>query len=100
MTRYFELCYFSNAMTRFPQSPVCLAHLLAPLGGCNPPANFRSRRGHVEGGKAPSDATKIWARWFRAEPQHIPNAVLTPRPRRDRQSAVAGKRVSVRVKIG
>src|SRR3546814_8864345 len=88
MTRYFELCYFSNAMTRFPQSPVCLAHLLAPLGGCNPPANFRSRRGHVEGGKAPSDATKICARWFRDEPQHIPNGVLTPRQRREVRATI------------
>src|SRR3546814_12556171 len=52
MTRYFELCYFSHAMTRFPQSPVCLDRLLALLGGCDPPANFRSRRGPVEDRKS------------------------------------------------
>lgn len=83
MSRYFELCYFSNAMTRFPESPVCLAHLLARFGACDPPADFRSRRGHIEGGRGPSDATKIWARWFRADPQYIPAGVLTPRQRRD-----------------
>lgn len=83
MTRYFAFCYFSNAMTRFPQSPVCLAHLLAPLGGCDPPENFRSRRGHIEGGSGPSDGTKIWARWFRDDPQYIPSGVLTPKQRRE-----------------
>src|SRR3546814_18789410 len=56
MTRYFELCYFSNAMTRFPQTPVCLAHLLAPLGGCDTPATFPTPRRHVLGATAPSNA--------------------------------------------
>ena len=89
VTRYFELCYFSNAMTRFPDSPVCLAHLLAPFGGCHPPENFRSQRGHIEGGKGPSDGTKIWARWFRDEPQYIPNGVLTPSQQLELRSVIA-----------
>src|SRR3546814_889111 len=88
MTRYFEFCYFSNAMTRFPESPVCLAHLLARLGGSDPPADFRNSRGRIEGGRAPSDATKIWARWFHDEPQHIPNGVLTARQRQEVRATI------------
>lgn len=89
VARYYELCYFSNAMTRFPDSPVCIAYLLALVGGCDPPENFRSRRGHVEGGKGPSDGTKIWARWFRDDPQYIPNGVLTPRQHRELRTTVS-----------
>jgi len=89
MIRYFELCYFSNAMTRFPDSPACLAYLLSPLGGCNPPASFRSNRGHVDGGRGPSDGTKIWSRWFRNEPQYIPGGVLTRRQRQEVRSTVS-----------
>src|SRR3546814_17603908 len=51
MTRFFELCSSSNAMTRIPQSPVCLAHTPAPFGGRNQPGHFRSRRGTRSGGK-------------------------------------------------
>ena len=89
MTRYFELCYFSNAMTRFPRNPVCMAHLLSPLGGCDPPATFHSSRGHIEGGRAPSDGTKIWTRWFRDEPQHIPDDVLLPRQRAEVRTTIS-----------
>lgn len=89
MTRYFELCYFSNAMTRFPESPICLAYLLSPLHGCDPPASFRSDRGHIEGSRGPSDGTKIWSRWFRNEPQYIPDGVLTPRQRREVRSTIS-----------
>ena len=89
MARYFELCYFSNSMGRFPASPVCMARLLAPLGGCNPPDGFRSRRGLIEGGRGPSDGTKIWARWFRHSPQYIPNGVLTPAQRREVRTTIA-----------
>lgn len=88
MTRYFEVCYFSNAMDRFPGSPVCMARILAPLNGCNPPDGFRSRRGHVEGGRGPSDGTKTWSRWFRDRPQYIPNGVLTPAQRREVRTTV------------
>src|SRR3546814_16070170 len=45
MTRSFEFCYFSNAMPRFPESPVCLAHLLARLGGSEPPDRTRALSG-------------------------------------------------------
>ncbi len=89
MTRYFDLCYFSNAMTRFPESPVCQAILLSPFGGCDPPDTFLSNRGHVEGGRGPSDGTKIWAQWFRNEPQRIPNGVLTPRQRREVRTVIS-----------
>lgn len=89
MIRYFALCYFSNAMTRFPESPVCLAYLLAPMKGCDPPGTFRSTRGHVEGGRGPSDGTKIWARWFRSKPQYIPAGVLTPSQRRDVRNTIS-----------
>jgi hypothetical protein len=88
MTRYFKLCYFSNAMTRFPESPVCLAYLLALQDGCDPPENFKSVRGHIEGGKGPSDGQKIWARWFRDAPQYIPAGVLTPRQQHDVRATI------------
>jgi hypothetical protein len=38
--------------------------------------------GILEGGRAPSDATKIWARWFRDEPQYTPDGVLSARQQR------------------
>jgi hypothetical protein len=88
MTRYFDLCYISNSMTRFPESPSCLAYLLSPLRGCDPPESFRNSRGHVEGGKGPSDGTKIWSRWFRDDPQYIPNGVLTQRQRHEVRATV------------
>jgi Sulfotransferase family len=88
MTRYFDLCYFSNSMTRFPNSPVCVAHLLAPFGGCDPQESFRSRLGHIEGARAPSDGTKIWRRWFRDDPQYIPAGVLTPRQQREVRTTI------------
>lgn len=88
MTRYFDLCYFSNSMTRFPNSPACAAYILARLRGCDPPENFRSSRGHIEGGRGPTDGTKIWSRWFRDEPQHIPNGVLTPRQQHEVRATI------------
>jgi hypothetical protein len=89
MTRYFDLCYFSNSMTRFPESPVCSAYLLARLGGCNPPENFRSHRGYVEGGRGPTDASKIWAQWFPEEPQYTPNGVLTLSQQRELRATIS-----------
>lgn len=89
MTRHFELCYFSNSMMRFPSSPVCMARLLAPFGGCDPQESFRSRLGHIEGARAPSDGTKIWRRWFRDDPQYIPAGVLTPRQQREVRTTIS-----------
>lgn len=89
MTRYFDLCYFSNSMTRFPASPACLAYVLSPLRGCDPPENFRSSRGHIEGGRGPSDGTKIWSRWFRDEPQYIPNGILTARQQHEVRATIS-----------
>ena len=89
MARHFELSYFSNAIGRFPDSPVCLAWLLALGGGCRPPDTFSSRRGYIEGGSGPSDGSKIWARWFRDSPQHIPDGVLTARQQREVRATIA-----------
>lgn len=88
MTRYFDLCYLSNSMMRFPGSPVCMAHLLAPFGGCDPQESFQSHLGRIEGGRAPSDGTKIWRRWFPDEPQYIPAGVLTPRQQREVRTTI------------
>lgn len=71
ITLYFKVCYFSNFMVRFPETPACLARLLALLNGCSPPYNFESRFGTTVGWKSPSQGIAIWHRWFPKDNSYV-----------------------------
>ena len=89
IARYFRVCYFSNTMTRFPGSPVCLARVLSLIGGCTPPDDYRSEYGVTEGGGSPTDGTKIWRRWFPDDPQYVGTGVLSGQKIREIRNTVA-----------
>lgn len=74
---HFNVCYFTNLMTRFPKSPVCLSKVLSLIQGCNPPNSFESRYGETEGWKSPNQGIPIWFRWFPQDHSYIEKGVLS-----------------------
>jgi len=76
LTVKFRSCYFSNAMMRFPHSPVAISRLTAPFGACTPSNKFSSWYGNVPGGSSPSQGEKAWNRWLPTNVDYVDPDVL------------------------
>lgn len=76
LVRRYRWCYFSNAMNRFPRTPLALAKLTLPLGGFEAPGDFRSEYGQTNGWFAPSQGRALWAALLPESPSAVePEAV-------------------------
>ena len=64
ITYFFKVCYFSNLMSLFPESPVCAAYMISRLSYCIPAYTFHSRYGKIAGWNSPNQAEHIWKCWF------------------------------------
>lgn len=89
MARRFRVCYFSNLMMLFPESPVCVARALARVNGCDPPPSFESRYGETDGWKSPHQGQGIWLRWFRNDYGCMGPGELTEREGRELRNTVS-----------
>lgn len=64
ITHCFKVCYFSNLMMKFPESPVLIAAMLGYINHCNPGYSFKSNYGEIDGWKSHSHGLKIFNRWL------------------------------------
>jgi hypothetical protein len=78
MARRFNACYFSNLMIKLPMAPVCIAKIVAPINGCDPPNSFKSNYGYTFGWRAPNQGQQFWDLWFPEHPHHIESRSLSP----------------------
>ena len=65
IAQYFEVCYFSNLMCLFPESPITVARIASKIKGCNPPGSFYNNFGQTDGMSSPNQGEHIWKRWFK-----------------------------------
>ena len=64
ITHDFKVCYFSNLMCLFPESPIAVARIAAIINGCKPPISFYNNFGKTVGLSSPNQGEYIWKRWF------------------------------------
>ncbi|MDY7035596.1 MAG: sulfotransferase [Thermodesulfobacteriota bacterium] len=89
IVRYFKICYFSNFMMRFPQSPASVAKFLALIDGCNPPNSFDSWYGETVGWRSPNQGFDIWCRWFPRNHTYVGSGFLSKEAINEIRSTIA-----------
>lgn len=74
----FRLCYFSNLMARFPESPVVVGRLTKHVGGGAPPPRLDNHFGNTRGWAAPNQGWQLFNRWLPGDLDYIDPASLDP----------------------
>lgn len=86
----FRLCYFSNLMARFPESPVVVGRLTRRLGGGSPPPGLDNHFGNTRGWAAPNQGWQVFNRWLPADRDYIDPASLDPAAVDEMRATIAG----------
>lgn len=89
ITRYFNVCYFSNLMMLFPESPTCISRIIAPVNGCNPPYSFYNKYGFTVGLKSPNQGLRFWNRWFPDNYGYVAPEALSKRAKKEIRNTIA-----------
>ncbi len=84
----FRVCYFSNASSAFPSSPVQFSWLTRGIGGCEPSESFTSHYGRTPGWNSPHQGWQIWARWLPVDQRYVPAGSLEHRDLDDMRRTV------------
>ncbi len=71
MTIRFQVCYLSNLMMRFADTPLAVAALSRRFGGCNPVDNYRSHYGEYAAWRDPAQAWRFWNLYLPGDPDHL-----------------------------
>jgi len=86
----FRLCYFSNLMARFPESPVLVGRLTRRLGGNSPPQGLDNHFGNTRGWAAPNQGWQLFNRWLPGDLDYIDPASLDPAEVDEMRATIAG----------
>jgi hypothetical protein len=90
LVRGLHFAFFHNAAALFPAAPCAISGLLARLAPWSgPPAVFTSEYGVVPGWQAPSQARKIWGRWFPMDQSYVAADHLSAASLREMRATVA-----------
>lgn len=89
LARYFNFCYFSNFLMRFPMSPLIISKITKYINVCNPNDNFKNDFGKTVGWNSPNQGIDFWDRWFPNNYGYIGLGVLDYRAKNEIRNTIA-----------